>query len=129
MSRMLKTFSAALAALCCLTIAASCFLALSYVTLKGLDNPRPLGVLALFVAESGLTLAALALYASVAGLDLLVSAGAAGLMWLGWSIASTTLSGPHFEGYALVMGAAGVLQGALTLARFLLFTPRHIPGL
>jgi hypothetical protein len=125
MPGMQKLIGATLAALCCCTIAAACFLALSYLTLKGTANLQPIATLTVFAAQSILTLAALALARSSGVLDALVMASAAALIWIGWSVASATLAGPHFEGYALVMGAIGIVQGALALARFLLFRPRH----
>jgi len=43
-----------------------------------------------------------------------IAAGAA-MVWVGWSSISHTLSGPHVEGDALVMGALGILQGILAV--------------
>ena len=109
----------ALGAVCGLTVLASAYLAMSYLLLKGAADLRPLVWLALFVVPSGLTLAALAIGASgVSSRVLMLLAGAA-VAWLGvWSI-QRTLSGPHFEGYALVLGAIGVVQGLLTVGVFL----------
>ena len=106
----------ALGAVCGLTLFASAYLGLSYLLLKGTEDLRPLVWLALFVVPSGLTLAALASGASgVSTRALLLLIGAA-VAWLGvWSI-QQTLSNSHFEGYALVLGAIGVLQGLLTVA-------------
>ena len=42
--------------------------------------------------------------------------GGAGIVYAGLSMMHETLSRSHFEGYALVLGAALVVQGALTLA-------------
>jgi len=105
--------------MCCITIAAACFLGLSYALLKGLDDVRPLIWLAFFIAQSALTLFALGAIVTGTVLDVVLIAGAAGLVWLGWSMVDRTLSGPHFEGYALVMGGVGMLQGVLTLLLFL----------
>lgn len=126
---MQKIVTAALTVLCGGTIAASGFLALSFVAFRGTANLRPVATLAVFAVQSGLTLTALALEGSSAVLEMLAIASAAALMWIGWSVASATLAGPHFEGYALVMGVGGVVQGALGLVRFLIFRPRPVPGI
>lgn len=52
-------------------------------------------------------------------MDVLAFGGAMGIAWIGYSMVEHTLSGPHFEGYALVLGTVGVLQGVLTLMLFL----------
>jgi hypothetical protein len=54
-----KALAMAVTALCILSMAASCFLGLSYVTLKGLDDLRPLASLVVFIAEAAVTLVAL----------------------------------------------------------------------
>jgi hypothetical protein len=46
------------------------------------------------------------------------AAGGAAIAALGASSVYSTVSGPHFEGYALVLGAALVLQGLLTVIAF-----------
>ena len=43
-------------------------------------------------------------------------AGGAAIAWLGGSWAYGTVAGDHFEGYALVLGTALAIQGALTIA-------------
>jgi hypothetical protein len=76
---------------------------------------RPLLPLALFVAPGAVTLMAISAIVSGFAIDLLALGGAFGIAWLGYSMVEPTLSGPHFEGYALVLGTVGVLQGALTI--------------
>ena len=49
--------------------------------------------------------------------------GAAALIWLGTSAAFNILRAEHFEGFALVIGLALILQGSLTL--LVLFPPRR----
>ena len=51
-------------------------------------------------------------------------AGALAITWVGGTWAYATVTGTHFEGYALVLGSALVVQGALTLAVFV-----RMPGL
>jgi hypothetical protein len=46
-------------------------------------------------------------------------AGAASLTWAGTSAIAGTISGPHFEGYALIVGVVLVLQGILTIAQLI----------
>ena len=48
---------------------------------------------------------------------------------LGASSVYSTVSGSHFEGYALVLGSAMVVQGALTIAAFLRLQGFRIAGL
>jgi hypothetical protein len=110
-----KTLVVAVVAFCVLSIAASCFLALSYAVLKGLADLRPLIPLLVLILQSALTLAALSGIAPGVAIDVLVFAGAIVVAWGGYSTVEHTLSGPHFEGYALVLGAAAVLQGILTI--------------
>lgn len=105
----------ALALVCGVTIAASGFLALSYVTLKGTADLQPLLGLAVFVGLSAVSLVASAAPPSGAWAAIPIAAGAA-IVWVGWTSISHTLSGPHFEGYALIMGALGILQGILAVA-------------
>jgi hypothetical protein len=116
---MRKALTVGVTGISSISLAASGFLALSYVAFKGPNDLRPLTGLILFVALSALTLVVLAANISLMWTDLLFLAGAAGLVWLGWSMVERTLSGPHFEGYALVMGGVGIFQGALTLVLFL----------
>jgi len=104
----------ALVAVCGVTIAAACVLALSYVALKGTADLQPLGGLALLVGLSAVSLVACAAPRSGAWAVLPAASGAA-IAWVGWTSISHTLSGPHFEGYALVMGALGILQGILAV--------------
>jgi hypothetical protein len=105
----------ALIVVCGVTIAAACCLALSYVTLKGMADLQPLVGLTVLVGLSAVSLVACAAPPSGPWAAIPLAAGAA-LVWVGWTTISHTLSGPHFEGYALVMGALGVLQGVLSVA-------------
>jgi hypothetical protein len=90
-----------------------------YTMLKGLDDLRPLTTLVLFVAQGTVTLIALSAVTSRRGFDLLALSGAAGIMWLGSFLVERALSASHFEGYALVLGVVGALQGGLTVMLFL----------
>lgn len=113
-----KVLATAVTALCVVSIAASCFLALSYMTLKGMSDLRPLSVLVLFIAEAAVTLLALNVMTLGFGLDVIALAGAFVLTWFASSMVVNTLASSHFEGYAVLLGGIGVLQGGLTLILF-----------
>ena len=116
MAAMLKT---ALAAICIFTLLATAYLTASLLVLR---PPRANYqqwslVAAIIVVEGVLTLVALvvartpaARYAALAGALAITLVGALSVF--------NTLSGPHFEGYALVLGSALVVQGALTITMF-----------
>ena len=107
----------ALTAICTLTLLATAYLSLSLLILR---PPRAnyqqwALIAAVIAAQSVLTL--VALYARTPrGLQYVVVASGFGIAWIGARSIYNTLSGPHFEGYALVLGAMLVTQGALTLA-------------
>ena len=116
MAAMLKT---ALAAVCIFTLLATAYLTASLLVLRPpRANYQQWALMAALITAQGvLTLVALFLartapvrYAALAGAFAIALAGA---QWV-----FNTLSGPHFEGYALVLGSALVVQGALTLAAF-----------
>jgi hypothetical protein len=122
-----KALAVAVTALCILSMTASCFLGLSYVTLKGLDDLRPLTSLVVFIAEAAVTLVALnkTLILLDIDFDVLALAGAVALTWLASSMVVKALASPHFEGYAVIMGGIGILQGGLTV---MLFVWRLVKG-
>jgi hypothetical protein len=120
-----KALAAAVTVLCVLSLASACFLTFSYVTLKGIGDLRPVTGLVVFIVEAGATLLALSLTRFGFGLDVIVLAGAGGLTWLGSSMVLNALASPHFEGYAVLMGGIGILQGAFTL---MLFVWRVVTG-
>jgi len=135
MAPVLKT---ALAAVAVFTAAASCWLFVMYFVLKHPGYEARASIAVLFVVQSILTLILVASDAPAApsgrpeglrsvhaGLRLVVLAGACGIALAGYSAVSSTLSGPHFEGFALVIGAALVMQGLLTLVTF----ARQLPPL
>ena len=104
-----------LTVVCAATLAAAGVLALSYVTLKGTADLGPLTGLAVFAGLSAIGLAASLAPPSGPWAAASVAAGAA-IAWAGWTGISHMLAGSHFEGYALVIGALGILQGILALA-------------
>ena len=115
MAAMVKT---ALAAICLCTLAATAYLSLSLMILQ---PPRAnyqqwAFVATLIVLQGALTL--FAIRSDARGLRYVVAAGGAAIVTLGAYSVYSTVSGPHFEGYALVLGSALVVQGLLTLIAF-----------
>jgi hypothetical protein len=107
-----------LTGVCCVTIAASCWLATMSLVLHRTGYRQQMGVALLFVVQSLWTLAVLAgqlpsLWSKLSRIVLVP--GAVGLAATGGRAIAANLSGPHFEGYALVIGAVLILQGVLTL--------------
>jgi peptidoglycan/LPS O-acetylase OafA/YrhL len=102
-----------LTALCAFTLLATAYLSLSVLVLR---PPRAnyrewFPMAALFVGQSAITLI------GRDRLRLVTLVGAAAIMVIGGMWARRTLTSTHFEAYALVLGSALVVQGALTIAR------------
>ncbi len=109
-----------LAVLCSFTVLATGYLSLLLLILQ---PPRAnfttwFLTAALFVAQSALTLAILAGRASSPLIRRAALAGGAAIAVVGAVWIRATVTGPHFEGYAIVLGSAVVAQGALTLIVF-----------
>ena len=107
----------ALGAVCGLTMLATVYLTGSLVVLQ---PPRAnylqwMLAAALILGQGALTVVVL-LAGRAAALRPLVLAGAVAVGLFGAWWVYGTASGPHFEGYALVLGSMLVMQGALTLA-------------
>jgi hypothetical protein len=106
-----------LAMVCGLTMLATVYLSASLVVLQ---PPRASYLqwalaAALILAQGALTVVVL-LAGRAAALRPVVLAGGAGAGLFGAWTVYRTASGPHFEGYALVLGSMLVVQGVLTLA-------------
>jgi hypothetical protein len=117
MAAMVKT---ALAAICVFTLLATTYLSASLLILR---PPRAnyqqwALVASVIVAQGVLTLAALRL-GGARTLGYVTVAGGVVLTALGASAVYSTVSGPHFEGYALVLGSALIIQGLMTIGAFL----------
>ena len=102
--------------MCMFTLLATAYLTASLLVLRPpRANYQQWSLMAaLIIAQGVVTLVALFLartapvrYAALAGAFAIALAGALSVF--------NTLSGPHFEGYALVLGSALVVQGVLTL--------------
>jgi hypothetical protein len=116
MAAMVKT---AVAAICLFTLLATAYLTASLLILRPpRANYQQWAVVASAIVAQG-TVTLIALYASSPKrLRYMTIAGGLALAGLGASAVYSTLSGPHFEGYALVLGSAMVLQGTLTIGLF-----------
>ena len=119
---MVKT---ALITLCAFTLLATACLSLSLIILQPpRANLRQWFLMAaIIVAQSATTLIAVSGAAAGDWMRWLLVPGAVAVMWLGATWAYATAHGPHFEGYALVLGSVLVVQGAVTLVYL---TPRLI---
>jgi hypothetical protein len=111
----MKIVRAALIAAASATIAGAGVLALSYVTLKGTADPRPLTGLAVFAGLSAVIAVSVVSGFNWTSAVALICAGAANA-WFGWTAIAGTLASSHFEGYALVMGALAIIQGVVAVA-------------
>jgi hypothetical protein len=117
----------ALASACALTCAATLLLSVSLVALH---PPRADGrawtlAASLLLAQSILTLVVIARGPSGAWTRVWALASGAALLWVGASSVHASLSRPHLEGYAVVLGLLVAFQGAVTLLR--LARPRRLP--
>jgi hypothetical protein len=104
----------ALNVVCGFTLLASSWLAVMFVVLHRPGYERGVSLALIFIIQSLLTLALTTSLLSARWWRMLAIAGAAGIVWTGGAAVSNTLAGPHFEGYALIIGVALVLQGLLT---------------
>ena len=115
----MRSMRTILAALCCVTIAASCWLGVMFIVLQRSGYERGAAVSALFVLQSLLTWGVVAKILASVWARRAAMLGAMGIVWFGATAIAENLSGPHFEGYIVVIGAALVVQGLLTLGLFI----------
>lgn len=102
--------------ICGFTILASSWLTTMYFVLRHSGYQKGAAISAGFVLAGLITLASLQLARPPAWLQTLVAIGAIGLIYAGSSAVNAVLRpNAHFEGYALVIGAALAVQGVLTL--------------
>ena len=104
-----------IAGVCGVTIAASCWLATMSLVLHRTGYQAQMGLALLFVAQSLLTLGVQAGLLPAVWIRAVLALGAVGLVGAGGRAIAANLSGPHFEGYAVVIGGVLILQGVLTL--------------
>jgi len=101
---------------CAFTILASTWLTTMYFFLQHPGYEQRAAISVGFALAGLITLASLQLARPPAWLQALVALGAIGLIYAGSSTVNAVLRpNAHFEGYALVIGAALALQGVLTL--------------
>ena len=112
-------------AACGLTLLATTYLSLSVLILRPpRADYRMLGAeAALFVVQSVLTM--VAVDARSRALRALATSGAVVIAVLGARAIYSTLAGPHFEGYALVLGAMLIVQAVLSVVAL---SPRVPPS-
>jgi hypothetical protein len=115
-----------LAGVACFTIAASAWLASMAVVLHRPGYPALVGLALLFVLQSLVTIGFLAVRPGGHGTRILLALGAAGIAVCGGHAIAANLARPHFEGYAVVIGAALILQGLLTLRSLSVRPPRAL---
>ena len=108
---------------CAFTVLASCWLAVMSVVLHRPGFERGVSLSLIFIIQSVLTLAITTGLLSALSWRILAVAGAAGIVWGGGAGVTNTLNGPHFEGYALVIGVGLVLQGLLTAGHLVITRP------
>jgi hypothetical protein len=112
-----------LTVICVLTLLAVGYLSLSLIVLR---PPRAnyqgwFTLAALIAVQTAVTLGALTI--PHAWLRMVATAGGAALTVAGVWMVRQTLASSRFEGYALVLGAMLVMQGALTVLAFLKWQP------
>ena len=106
-------------AFCGFTLLASSWLAVMFIVLHRPGYERGVSLSLIFIIQSLLTLAIATGLLSAVWWRILAVAGAAGIVWAGAAAVSNTLNGAHFEGYALILGVALVLQGLLTAGQLI----------
>lgn len=113
-------------AVCGFTAAACLWLAVMFVVLRHSGFERGFVMSLLFVGQSLFALAVLNQWVVGGVWRALALAGSAAIVWAGVKAVANTLNGPHFEGFALIIGASLVLQGLLVGSQ--LITSRFTPS-
>ncbi len=107
----------ALFAISLFTIAAGCWLAVMENVLKH-DGHGGRTVLDLLIAAQGVVTVSVILFRAGSLLRLVAILGAIAVAWVGGSALWNILRATHFEGFVVVIGAALIAQGILTIAAF-----------
>ncbi len=102
----------ALLIVCVATAAAACWLGIMETQLRQPAFIQRILIAVLIAAQSGVTLA-VTNAPSRPGI-VVAAMGACGLLALGASAVARNLTGPHFEGFAVVIGTALTVQAVLT---------------
>ena len=110
--------------ICAFTILGSAWLTTMYFVLQHQGYQERAAISVGFVLAGLVTLGALQVARPPVWLLALVALGAIGLIYAGSSAVNAVLRpNAHFEGYALVIGAALAVQGVLTLAVLVISRP------
>ena len=120
---MMPSVRTLLSGVACFTIAASGWLGVMALVLHRPGYLALAGLALLFWLQSLVTLGLLAGRLTGQAARVVLALGASGIAAVGAHAVAVNLAGPHFEGYAVIIGAALVLQGVLTLG---LFTSRGL---
>ena len=104
-----------LAGASCFTIAASGWLAAMALVLRRPGYQALVGLALLFVLQSLLTIGVVAGQLTGQSARVVLAIGATGIVAAGGRAIAVNLTRPNFEGYAVIIGVALVLQGLLTL--------------
>ena len=104
-----------LAGASCFTIAASGWLATMALVLRRPGYQALVGLALFFVLQSLLTIGVISGQLNGQGARVVLVVGVVGILGSGGRAIAVNLAGPHFEGYAVVIGVTLVLQGVLTL--------------
>ena len=104
---------AVLSTMCLFTAAAGCWLGVMELVLRHPGFPQRIVIAALIVVQSVLTL--VVIRSSHRLWRTLMSAGACGCLTLGALAIVRSVTGPHFEGFAVIIGLALIVQALLTL--------------
>ena len=114
----MATMKTLVAALCVLTLLAVAYLSFSVILLRPPRANYPVWFAAATIigVQSVATLIAIAHASGL--LRVATTIGGAVLAAIGVWMIRETVASPHFEGYALVLGAMLVMQGISTLAAF-----------
>jgi hypothetical protein len=116
MAAMVKT---ALAAICAFTLLATAYLTASLLIRRPpRANYQQWFLVATVIAAQGMLVLFAQYSAGAKNLRYVVVAGGFVVACVGALSIYSTLSGPHFEGYALILGSTLVVQGLLTLIAF-----------
>jgi hypothetical protein len=104
-----------LATTCGFTIAASGWFGTMALVLGRPGYQALVGLALFFALQSILTIGFISRRLGGRGARIVLAAGAMGVVAAGARAIAGNLTRPHFEGYALIIGAALILQGLVTL--------------
>jgi hypothetical protein len=104
---------------CACGVVACSWLAVMFIVLHHPGFERGAAMSLLFVLQSLLALATINGLLSSLAWRVLTLVGAAGIVWAGVQAVAGALSNPHFEGFAVLIGSALVLQGLLTAGQLI----------